>query len=148
MRRIRSQDPGAFVLFDPTPRRSTTAGGWGVRIESNVQIALDTDVRKLVDRIRLRLGDAMRGRSTPQLERTWHLLPISGGPAFASSQIELTSNGGSAYLGRVFDPISSGLIPKITAEWLTVAAPASGDGVGTETTATTSGGPLPPNPTR
>lgn len=148
MRRIRSQDPGAFVIVEPSRGRARSANGWGVRIEVDVQIALDTDVRKLVDRIRLRLGDALRGRSTPQLERTWHLLPIFGGPAFATSQIELTSNGGSAYLGRVFDPISSGLIPKITAEWLTLAAPTSGDGVGTEPAPVTNGGPLPTNPTR
>jgi hypothetical protein len=145
VRRIRSQEPGAAILFEAT--RGSRAKS-GVRIESDVQIALDTDARKLIDAIRLGLGDALRGRSTPALERTWHLTPITGSPVVASTVIELTSAGGAAYLGRIFSGTVASVVPKLTAEWLNVAAPKSGDGVGTPASPTLGGGPLPLNPKR
>lgn len=144
MRRIRAQEPGAAVLFEA----GRTTRLRGTRIESDHQIAIDSDVRKLLDALRLGLGDALRGRSTPALERTWHLAPIVGSASSASTAIELTSAGGEAYLGRVFVGIANAVVPRIVADWLDDAAPVAGDGVGTVPTPTIGGGPLPRNPTR
>lgn len=135
MRRIRTSEPGAAVLFE----RETNRRG-ALRVDH--QIALDTDVRKLLDRVRVRLGDQLRGVSTPELERHWSMQPIEGGPALASTTIELTSNGGAAYLGRVADGMAAEVVPAVIREWLSEAVPKSGE-VRTEPTPNTAPGPIP-----
>jgi len=135
VRRVRGTS--GVVIADATRRRSGQ-----ISIEVPEQIAVDPDVRKLLDAIRNELGDALRGRSTPQLERTWSLAPIVGSEALASTAIELSSNGGDAYLFRVFDIREAEVVPAVINDWAKKSAPES-DGVGTEETVDTSGGQIP-----
>lgn len=141
MRRVRPSEPGGVVLFEPEkPDRGP------VKVTSAEQIALDTDVRKLLDDVRVDLGDALRGKSTPQLEPTWSMTAIVGGPATSTTAIVLDNNTADAYLARVFDRIAEDVVAKTIDKWLDAAAPTEGDGVGTVPTPNTSGGPIPNNP--
>lgn len=128
MRRISSSDPGAFVLFEA----GTVKLGGGMRIETPVQIAIDTDVRKLVDKVRRVLIRRLRGRAQPGLAKQYSMTAISGGPSAASCRIDITSGNASQYLDRVFDDKSNEVVPPAIAEWTAASAPASGDGVDTE----------------
>jgi hypothetical protein len=143
MRRIRSPQAGEHVILEPTRGKSSERGFVSVRLEVPQQFAVDADVRKLLDRLRLAVGDKLRGRSTPALEREWNLLPITGSATAAMATIELTSRNGAAYLDRVAESTISAVLPGVIREWLDDAVPTTGDGVGTEARADTSGGPLP-----
>lgn len=125
-------DPGAHVLFEPQT---------GVITVSH-QIAVDADVRKLLDLIRKRLGDALRGRSTPELRKTWGLTPIVGGPSLAETQITLQNNTADDYIRRNLESKLAEVVPQAIAEWLQQAFPAAGE-VSTSPIVDTSGGALP-----
>lgn len=126
------------VIVDATSRRSTGP----IRIEVDEQIAVDPDIRKLLDDVRDALGDALRGKSTPELERMWSMTPIVGSDAAASTSIELTSNGGAEYIGRIFDRKEADIVPRVIDEWIARSAP-DADGVDTPEAADTSGGQIP-----
>jgi hypothetical protein len=144
MRRIRGTSGSEFVILEPTKGGSRGAGGFvSVSVETPRQCAADTDVRKLLDRLRLALGDELRGRSTPQLMREWFIGPITGTGSHGVASIQLTSRNGQAYLQRNAPEKIQMVLPRVTREWLHDAIPQDGDGVGTESTAHTSGGPLP-----
>lgn len=146
MRRVRGTSGGEVVILEPTRGTGRARGRGGfvsVRLEVTKQFAVDGDVRKLLDRLRLELGDELRGRSTPELEREWSLDPITGSAARATAAIVLTSRNGAAYLSRNAEEKISMVLPRVIREWLDDAVPTSGDGVGTEPTANTTGGPLP-----
>jgi hypothetical protein len=144
MRRIRGTSGSEFVILEPT--KGGSRGGTGfvsVSVETPRQCAADTDVRKLLDRLRLALGDELRGRSTPQLMREWFIGPITGTASHGSASIQLTSRNGEAYLQRNAPEKIRMVLPRVTREWLADAVPTGGDGVGTEPRAETGGGPLP-----
>lgn len=144
MRRIRTPGAGEHVLLEPTRGRSSRSSGFvSMRIEISKQFAVDADVRKFLDLLRVALGNKLRGRSTPELSDEWNLMPISGSATSASTAIELTSRNGAAYLDRVADSAISVVVPEVLREWLPQAVPPSGDGVGTPVRVNTSGGPLP-----
>lgn len=147
MRRIRSSEPGGHVLLEATGKSRRGRKGWGIRIEVDHQVAVDADVRKLLDRLRLELGDALRGRSTPNLEPTWGLAPITGTPSQASTAIELTNRTAASYLERNVDAKVDEVTPRVLREWL-AASVAPGDGVDTEAAPNLQGGPLPQNTKR
>lgn len=139
MRRIRTGEPGAHVIVEAGRRRL----GLGVTIESSGQIAAIADVRSLLDLLRMRLGDALRGKSTPELEPTWELTPIYGGPLGATTEITLTNRTASRYLAQVFAHTEAAVVPPLIAQWIAAAVPASGDGVSLPAEINTGGGPLP-----
>lgn len=114
-----------------------------ISLEVPRQFAVDFDVRKLLDLIRNELGDALRGRSTPQLERTWSLGPITGGTARAVATIDLRNATADQYLTRVFPRIAPAAVERATAAWLLQAMPPGGGGVNTPARANTRGGSLP-----
>lgn len=143
MRRIRTPGAGEHVILEPVRGRSASRGFITVRLEVPKQFAVDADVRKLLDRIRVALGNRLRGRSTRELEDEWHLSATTGSSTSATTAIELTSRNGAAYLDRVAEQAIDEVVPKVVREWLHDAVPQSGDGVGTEARANVGGGPLP-----
>ena len=128
MRRVNSSEPGAFVLCEA----GTVNLGGGMRIETPVQISLDTDVRKLVDKLRRALVRRLRGSAKPPLAKQYSVTAVAGGPDLARCQIDITSGNADKYLDRVFDRKNGEVVPVVLAEWTAASAPASGDGVGTE----------------
>lgn len=145
MRRIRSPGPGEHVILEPTRGRTSSRSGdlVSVRLEVPKQFAVDADVRKLLDRIRIEVGKRLRGRSTAELSDEWLLSAITGSATSATTAIELTSRNGAAYLDRNAQRVLDEVVPAVIRAWLDDAVPKSGDGVGTAARANTGGGPLP-----
>ncbi len=142
MRRVRNSD-GSHVILDATPRRVPARGRWAVTMRTPRQIAGDTDVRKLLDLIRKRLGDVLRASAGPALASKWSMLPIVGSVSRARTGLEDDARTSDRYLAQVYDRQAAATIPKVVAEWLRQAVPDSGDGVGTESTPNTGGGQIP-----
>lgn len=138
MRRIRSSEPGAHVLFDA----GTQKVGKHVTVEVREQIAVDGDVRKLLDEIRKELGAALVASAKPALAKLWSIDPIAGDGDAAASGISVASRDGDEYLDRVFAAREEEIVPAVIAKWSERAIPEGGDGVGTEPNVDTSGGPL------
>lgn len=145
MRRIRTPGAGETVILAPTRRRSAgrARGLLTISLEVPRQFAVDLDVRKLLDRIRVELGDALRGDANPDLAKRYSLGPISGNAARATATLTNTSRTAARYFAAVFPKIAPPIVERVTAEWLLQAVPPSGDGVGTPATVNTSSGPLP-----
>lgn len=139
MRRIRSSEPGARVLFEAGARKL----GKHVTVDVREQIAVDGDVRKLLDEIRKGLGAALVADANPQLARMWTIDPIAGDGDAAASGISCRAKNASEYLDRTFDAREEEVVPPIIAEWSAKAIPENGDGVGTDPNVDTSGGPVP-----
>lgn len=135
MRRIRSSEPGARILFDAGTQRH----GNGVTVTVAEQIAVDGDVRKLLDAIRQGLARALIARAKPNLAAKWSIGPTAGGPNAAATEITVRSSDGDEYLAEVFDRREAEVVPPIIEEWISRAIPESGDGVGTESGVNTSG---------
>lgn len=142
MRRVRNSE-GEHVLLEATKRRTPTRGRWGVTIETPRQIAADIDVRKLLDAVRKRLGDALRASAGPGLAQQWSMLPITGSAAKASTGLVDDARSSARYLAEVYETRAASVIPEVVAEWLRRAVPDSGDGVDTPSTVPTSGGQIP-----
>lgn len=115
-----------------------------ISLEVPKQFAVDFDVRKLLDAVRLELGDALRGDANSALAREYSLGAIAGTAMRASTSILNTSRTGSAYFAKVFPRIAPPIIERVTARWLLKAMPPSGGGVDTPATVNTRGGILPP----
>jgi len=128
MRRIRSSEPGAHVLFDAGTHRH----GNGVTVTVAEQIAIDGDVRKLLIEIRKRLGRALIARAKPDLAKKWTIGPLVGNANVASTTFTVASSDGDEYLDRNFDDREAEIVPPLIAEWSEAAIPERGDGVGTK----------------
>src|SRR5690349_2196201 len=143
MRRIRTPSDGEHVILEPTPRRPAAGGFVAVRLEVLRQFAVDADVRKLLGRIRRKLGSALVAGAGPNLSKHWSMTPISGSSQGATTELVDTARSAAAYLGNVADDTRDRVVPEVVREWLRDAVPVTGDGVGTEARVDTSGGPLP-----
>lgn len=139
MRRIRASEPGAHIIFEAGTKRI----GKGVSVEVREQIAVDGDVRKLLDEIRKGLGTALVAAANPQLARTWMLDAIAGDGDAAASAITCRAKNADEYIDRNFDEREAEVVPPIIEEWSRAAIPDAGDGVGTDANVDTSGGPVP-----
>lgn len=141
------------MVIQPAAPKARTAPGatFSIRVEAPAEFSIDADIRKLLDRMRVVVGDRLlgRGRSDPKLEALWRLAPITGGALTASTAVETDTRTGDAYLARVGDAIVAEVSDAVISDWLDDAAPRTGDGVNTETAPNTSGGRIPlPKPTR
>lgn len=142
MRRIRTPSAGEHVILEPTKRARASHGFASVQLEILRQFGVDADVRKLMDRIRRRLGAALVAGAGPGLAKHWSMTPISGSAQHASAELIDTSRSASKYLGNVADRTRDRIVPEVVREWLRDAVPVTGDGVGTEARVDTGGGPL------
>ena len=146
MRRIRTPAAGETVILEGGVRRRRQSVGrqfMTITFEAPKQFAVDFDVRKLLDRVRNDLGDALRGGADAALSRHYTLGPIMGNDKRARVLISNTSRTASTYFDQVFQRIAPAVMERATAKWLLQAMPPSGGGVNTPATVNTRGGPVP-----
>lgn len=107
MRRIRASLTSTVVIL----RRQ--AGAVSVADD----IAVELDAVALVDAVTGDLLDALRGKSTPDLEPTWGRGPTVGVSTAATAEITLDNRTSREYLARVFDVKQAQVVPAATDDW-------------------------------
>lgn len=140
MQRVRGSE---IVILEPTKgrRRRPGAGKDLITVELDVpkRFAVDFDVRRLVDRLRLAIGRELRADASPALAKLYELGPITGGPARARTWLRNKSRSADSYFAARFDVIAPDIIARETDAWIVESCPA-GEAL---PSANLNGGPLP-----
>jgi hypothetical protein len=143
MQRVRGQSGSAITILEPTQgrRRRPDAGGDFMSVELDVpkRLLVNFDVRILMDRLRLAIGQALRAGASTGLARMYTLGPITGSAVRARTWVRDESRSASGYFAARFPTVAPDIIQRETAKWVIESCPA-GEAL---PQVNLSGGPLP-----
>lgn len=128
MERVRGQSGSAVTILEPTRgrRRRPDAGGEFLTVDLDVpkRLLVNFDVRILLDRLRIEIGQALRAKASPRLASLYTLGPITGSAVRARTWVRDESASASGYFAARFPTVAPDIIQRETAKWILESCPA------------------------
>ena len=120
-----------IVILEPTgarrrpsgPRTDTKDEFITVELEIPKPFTVHFDVRRLMDRLRLALGQGLRAGASPQLARMYTLGPISGNATRARTYVRDESRSAGGYFDARFPVIAPDIITREVDAWVIESMP-------------------------